>query len=775
MEFNAVYHQASDNYCYPLNEDELIINIKTGYDVKSVSIILGDPFAAGILGGGEHWDGKREPIIYKKRLKNQIWWTTTVRPEYKRLKYYFELQTGEESWFYFEDGFVSSEQMHLEGRSRQCFVFPWMNPCDVPRTPAWVNDTVWYQIFPDRFCNGDPSNDPENVVLWREHGSVTNEECFGGDLAGITDKLDYLQNLGINGLYLTPINEAPSNHKYDTTDYTKIDPRFGDEETFKHLVKEAHKRGIRVMLDGVFNHSGYYFAPWQDVLAKGPESEYYDWFMINEWPFDKNGQAAKKKQYYTFAFFDSMPKINTNNPKVRKYFVDICANWVENYGIDGIRLDVANEVSHRFCKELHARVKEINPDIYILGEIWHNALPWLRGDEFDAVMNYPLGQSIKDFWIDKSLTNEDFEYTINRCYTSYMQQTNDVLFNLLDSHDTKRLRSDVKNLDEYFAQIAVLFAMPGSPCIYYGTEIAMEGSYDPDCRRCMPWSDIEAGKYAERSRIISTLIHLRRQEPLLKSRNFHFPNDYAAYRRVIQFQKVDFPDCYVEVLINCCEEDVEVVPQGEILETVLQSDIEKIKMTLEEVDRSAFERAADTILSARTIYIVGIRSCAPLASFLAFYFHMIFPDVRQVQTNSSSEIFEQMIRITEDDVVIGISFPRYSMRTMKALEFANSRKAKVITITDSVHSPMNVYAACTLIAKSDMASIVDSLVAPLSVINALVVALCMKRQADVKKTLESMEKLWDEYQVYSNDEINGLDDARPMGGKKAALPVKEKA
>ncbi len=565
MDFNAVYHQASDNYCYPLNNDELIINIKTGYDVEAVSIILGDPFAAGILGGGEHWDGTEEPIIYKKRLKNQIWWTTTVRPEFKRLKYYFKLQTAEESWFFFEDGFVSDEQMHLEGRSRQCFVFPWMNPCDVPRTPAWVNDTVWYQIFPDRFCNGDHSIDPDNVVPWRDHGSVTNDECFGGDLAGITSKLDYLQNLGINGLYLTPINESPSNHKYDTTDYTKIDPRFGDEETLIHLVEEAHKRGIRVMLDGVFNHCGYYFAPWQDVLAKGPESKYYDWFMINEWPFDRNGQAAKKKQIYTFAFYDGMPKINTNNPEVRKYFVDICANWVEHYGIDGIRLDVANEVSHRFCKELHERVKGINPDIYILGEIWHNALPWLRGDEFDAVMNYPLGQSIKDFWIDKSLTNEDFEYTINRCYTSYMQQTNDVLFNLLDSHDTKRLRSDVKNLDEYFAQLAVLFAMPGSPCIYYGTEIAMEGSYDPDCRRCMPWMDIEAGKYAERSEIIATLIRLRRQEPLLKSRNFHFPDDYKDHKRVIQFQKVDFPDCYVEVLINCCEEDIEVEQQGEIL------------------------------------------------------------------------------------------------------------------------------------------------------------------------------------------------------------------
>ena len=253
-------------------------------------------------------------------------------------------------------------------------------------------------------------------------------------------------------------------------------------------------------------------------------------------------------------------------------------------------------------------------------------------------------------------------------------------------------------------------------------------------------------------------------------------------RRVAIVTDSGVPAQYAQRVADQCKDaKIITVPQGEasksfkILETVLQSDIEKIKMTLEEVDRSAFERAADTILSARTIYIVGIRSCAPLASFLAFYLHMIFPDVRQVQTNSSSEIFEQMIRITEDDVVIGISFPRCSMRTMKALEFANSRKAKVITITDSVHSPMNVYAACTLIAKSDMASIVDSLVAPLSVINALVVALCMKRQADVKKTLESMEKLWDEYQVYSNDEINGLDDARPMGGKKAALPVKEKA
>lgn len=250
MDFNAVYHRANDNYCYPLDENKLIINIKTGYDVKYVNIIQGDPFQAGILGGGETWTGDAINIPFKKRLKNQLWWTTTIEPPYKRLKYYFELQTENERWFYFEDGFVSEAQMQLEGRSRQCFVFPWMNPADIPVTPAWVNETIWYQIFPERFCNGDASLNPEGTLPWRNKGSVTNEEFFGGDLQGIINKLDYLKELGVSGLYLTPINEAPTSHKYDTTDYQKIDPHFGSEETMKTLVREAHARGIRIMLDG---------------------------------------------------------------------------------------------------------------------------------------------------------------------------------------------------------------------------------------------------------------------------------------------------------------------------------------------------------------------------------------------------------------------------------------------------------------------------------------------------------------------------------------------
>lgn len=211
------------------------------------------------------------------------------------------------------------------------------------------------------------------------------------------------------------------------------------------------------------------------------------------------------------------------------------------------------------------------------------------------------------------------------------------------------------------------------------------------------------------------------------------------------------------------------VPQGEILDTIFQSDIEKIKMTMESIDHNAFELAVNTLLEARTIYIVGIRSCAPLASFLGFYLNLILDDVRLVQTNSASEIFEQMIRISEKDVIIGISFPRYSMRTLKAIEFANNRNAKVITITDSVHSPINLYSSCNLIAKSDMASIVDSLVAPLSVVNALVVALCMKRQSEVVNTLESMEKIWDEYQVYSSDEINHVESSVSVNGVREEL------
>lgn len=565
MQFASVYHRTSDNYCYPLNEEDLIVNIKTGYDVKKVFLHYGDPFSAGILGGSGQWKGKREEIPFKKSLKNQLWWTTTVKPKYKRCRYFFELITDTEVYYYFESGFLTKEEYKNTKTFLQYFTFPWMNSIDINKTPRWVNETVWYQIFPERFCNGDSSLNPKDVIEWAgPNKTVRNEEKYGGDLPGIISKLDYLKDLGISGLYLTPVNESKSSHKYDTIDYYKIDHNFGNTEIMKNLVKEAHNRGIKIMLDGVFNHTGEDFAPWQDVIKNGPKSKYFNWFMINKWPFDKNIHNAKEGDYYTFAFYDNMPKLNTSNQEVIDYFVDVCEYWVKEYDIDAIRLDVANEVSHKFCKDLRIRMKSLKEDFYILGEIWNDSIPWLRGDEFDAVMNYPLGESVSDFWLEESLTKDDFANSINRCYTMYMQQTNDVLFNLLDSHDTIRLMSKIKNVDKVYQQLAVLFTMPGSACIFYGTEVVLEGGYDPDCRRCMPWKEIQDGKYDDRIEMVKKLISLRNSEFLFRSRNFHFTNEINN-DRVLEYIKLDDYNNKMAVRLNCSDEDINVEPKGKVL------------------------------------------------------------------------------------------------------------------------------------------------------------------------------------------------------------------
>ena len=375
------------------------------------------------------------------------------------------------------------------------------------------------------------------ITPWRS-GRVTNAERFGGNLAGIRSRLPYLKELGINGVYLNPIMEAESNHKYDTTDYTRIDPHFGTNEEFASLVQEAHRLGIRVMVDAVFNHCGRNFAPWISVQEHGKESPYAGWFMVNDWADLKKQRDTRDGRFYSFAFVDRMPKLNTNHEEVIRYFCDVCERWIREFDIDGIRFDVGNEVSHKFLKRIRHHVTAVKPDVYLLGEIWHDASPWLAGDEYDAVMNYPLMSGICDFFLDGESTKEDFEYTINRCYTMYMQQTNNVLFNLLDSHDTERLRNRLCDLDIFYQQLAVLFTMPGSPCIYYGTEIALEGGHDPDCRRCMPWEELETLENQARIGEIRTLIALRRKEAAFRSLHFHFPDDYEQ-KRMVHYRKLD--------------------------------------------------------------------------------------------------------------------------------------------------------------------------------------------------------------------------------------------
>ena len=505
------------------------------------------------MGGKEQWFGKQEEIYFKKRLKHHIWWTTTLCPEYKRSKYFFEIRSKNERFFYFEDGFYTEEEMNRPGKIHSYFTFPWMNHADIFRTPNWVNQTIWYQIFPERFCNSDPSINPENVKPWKYEKITEYQDSYGGDLQGIIQKLPYLDKMGINGLYLTPVFEANSNHKYDTKNYRKVDPHFGTNEKLRELVDAAHARGIRVMLDCVFNHTGTDIDIWQDLMKKGRSSEYFEWYMINDWPINQQGDT-RDGRYYSFAFAEQMPKLNTNHPKVREYLLDIVRFWIETFDIDGLRLDVGNEISHFFLQELRTMTKKIKHDFYLLGEIWHDSINWLLGNEYDSVMNYPLATAISNFWLYPEWDKIEFEYSINQNFTTYMQQTNDVLFNLLDSHDTNRLMDKAGNLDTFYQQLVVLFTMPGSPCIYYGTEIAMEGSYDPDCRRCMPWDEIESGKYDEHIQEITTLIALRKKHSTFRSRNFHFPNEISE-NRVLEYIKIDGND-HIKILLNCEKIDV---------------------------------------------------------------------------------------------------------------------------------------------------------------------------------------------------------------------------
>ena len=554
MNFAAVFHRAQAPYSYALNEDELALRLQTGPEVERVFLHWGDPFEAGILGGAERWQGRRQEITGPLGLEHCLWWNVTIRPPYKRCRYYFELHQGGEIWFYGEDGFCTPEQNRQEQRPA-AFHQPWMNPADIPAPPQWVRDTVWYQIFPDRFCRSEASS---CRTPWRT-GPVTNEERFGGDLPGICEKLDYLAGLGINGLYLNPIFSADSVHKYDTRDYETVDPDFGTNEDLARLVRSAHQRGIRVMLDAVFNHCGASFGPWQDVLQKGPASRYWNWFMVNRWPAPAPGRDTRDSRYYSFAFVPSMPKLNTNEPEVMEYICGLCQRWVAEYGVDAIRFDVGNEVSHRLLKELHRRLRAIRPDVYLLGEIWHDASPWLEGDEYDGVMNYPLQQAVKGFFAHADRTARTLARDLQHCVGMYRRQTGQVMFNLLDSHDTDRLFTRAGSEDAFFQQLAMLFTLPGSPSIYYGTEIGLPGGHDPDCRRCMPWDQLEEPENRRRIRQLQELIRLRRTAPALRESGLCFVQTEPESRKV-HYRRGD-----VEVLLNCGGTLWQLPGEGEVL------------------------------------------------------------------------------------------------------------------------------------------------------------------------------------------------------------------
>ena len=508
MDLAAIFHESRTPMCCMTDPETLQITLRTGREVERAELICADPYEAGIAGGEEAWQGRRIAMEPWLELEHHQLWRIVLKPPFRRLRYVFALTQAQEQWYCYEDGLRPNLQ--LDGRV-QCFQMPWMNPADCIAPPDWVRHTVWYQVYPDRFCRGGSGR--PGALPWR-HGPVTNAERFGGDLAGIAQKLPYLAGLGVNGLYLNPIFAARSFHKYDTTDYTRVDPDFGTEADLQELVRQAHANGIRVMLDAVFNHCGPGFAPWRDVVEKGPGSAWRDWFFVNRWPVEEG--RTDDGRYFSFSFHGGMPKLNTNHPAVQDYLIGLCEDWVRRYDIDGLRFDVGNEISHAFLRRLRVRLKALKPDLYLLGEIWHDAPAWLEGDEYDAVMHYPLQSAVRRFFEDESLPARAFGWQAGRCLAAYAPQVSAAQFTLLDSHDTIRLRSRVRSEDEFWQQLAALFTLPGSPCVYYGTELALEGGRDPDCRRCMPWDELDTDAGRARLDAMRSLIALRRTEPDLQ-------------------------------------------------------------------------------------------------------------------------------------------------------------------------------------------------------------------------------------------------------------------
>jgi glycosidase len=400
------------------------------------------------------------------------------------------------------------------------------------KTPDWVKDAIFYQIFPDRFAFSKALQPvkPDNLEPW--DSPPTTYGYKGGDLIGVVERLDYLQDLGINALYFNPIFQSASNHRYHTHDYYQVDPLLGGNQAFTTLLEAAQRRGIRVILDGVFNHASRGFFYFNDIVENGRSSPYLDWFTISEFPVNPY-DLSRIPGYRAWYNLHALPKFNTDHPQVREYLMRVAEHWTR-MGIDGWRLDVPNEIqTGGFWEEFRQRVKEINPDAYITGEIWQEAGSYLQGDRFDGVMNYLFAEAAISFAagprVDWRLAEgKGYRPSMNLDARSYADRIDWVLslypweiqlaqFNLLDSHDTARVISLAGgDIASVHLSTLLLMTYPGAVSIYYGDEIGLEGGMpDHDTRRPFPWDRPHLWK-TEVLDFHKELIRLRNRHPALR-------------------------------------------------------------------------------------------------------------------------------------------------------------------------------------------------------------------------------------------------------------------
>lgn len=473
MNLQALNHIPISNYAFAYGTNQLRVRLQTAKnDMDLVEIIYGEKFS---------WNDNKKAVMPKVMSDDRYdYYQFEIEQEDTRIGYYFKLTKGETAVLYSEVGII--REFEHDQRFGDFFQYPYINPVDVHTIPEWCKDAVFYQIFVERFHNGRPSISPKGLSKWDAKPEA--KSFFGGDLYGIIEKLDHLKELGVNGIYLTPIFTSPTNHKYDTVNYFEIDRYFGDENVLRELIDKAHSCGIRIILDAVFNHCSKDFPQFLDVREHGKESRFYDWFFV-----DGEKPDVKKVNYKTFAYSANMPKLNTANPEVKEYLLSAVRHWTKEYGIDGWRLDVSDEIDHQFWREFRKEVKDINPEAVIIGENWYNAYAWLMGDQFDSVMNYPVTRLCQEYFARNEITPVTFEQKLGNLLMRYSDQVNGALLNLLDSHDTERfLYSCKEDIGLLKLAAAFLFAYKGMPCTYYGTEIGMTGCHDPGCRKGFDWN-----------------------------------------------------------------------------------------------------------------------------------------------------------------------------------------------------------------------------------------------------------------------------------------------
>lgn len=491
-------HIASREYVCPIGRNRLMIKLKCSKDQKAPCQIV-------------FWNRFHENEVNTCEMKckgrdaefDYFVCELTFDEAAKYLRYYFVISDDNGFKYLGRDGLS-------QGKPKNFFEYLYTNEMDVISVPNWAKGAVAYQIFPERFNNGDDANDPLDTVDW--NSAPTRENFFGGDLRGIIMKLDYLQELRVDVIYLNPLFKAPSNHKYDTIDYYEVDPSFGDIDDLKELVEECHKRSIKVIFDGVFNHCGFYFPPFQDVLDKGETSEFKDWFYIDSFPVQTDPQ-----NYECVGYYKLMPKLRFKNSKVRDFFINVGTYWLKTADIDGWRLDVADEVDFTFWQEFRRAVKSVKEDALLIAETWKDGTDLLRGDQMDSVMNYLFRDAVVDYFAKDEINASQFDHLIQRMLFLYPEAVYPVLYNLIGSHDTPRFLG-LCNENILKMQLAVVFQMtfPGMPAIYYGDETGIDGENDPDCRKAMNWDSINRNLLA----FYKKMIDIRKDSPSLMYGNY---------------------------------------------------------------------------------------------------------------------------------------------------------------------------------------------------------------------------------------------------------------